>query len=74
MTDMESKYGIDTINHSHTTKAIRDLNGVSGYKVEYGLTFLTYDPFIRISNPRKESKTAKTNLVYPKSRLFTYQG
>ena len=26
MTDMESRYGIDTINHSHTTKAIRDLN------------------------------------------------
>ena len=24
MTDMESRYGIDTINHSHTTKAIRD--------------------------------------------------
>lgn len=59
MTDMESRYGIDTINHSHTTKAIRDLDGVSGYKVEYGLTFLTYDPFIRISNPRKESKAAK---------------
>lgn len=59
MTDMESRYGIDTINHSHTTKAIRDLNGVSGYKVEYGLTFLTYDPFIRISNLRKGSKAAK---------------
>ena len=44
MTDMESRYGIDTINHSHTTKAIRDLNGVSGYKVEYGLTFLTSVP------------------------------
>lgn len=59
MTDMESRYGIDTINHSHTTKAIRDLNGVSGYKVEYGLTSLTYDPFIRISNLRKGSKAAK---------------
>ena len=59
MTDMESRYGIDTINHAHTTKAIRGLNDVSGYKVEYGLTFLTYDPFIRISNPRKESKAAK---------------
>lgn len=59
MIDMESRYGIDTINHSHTTKAIRDLNGVSGYKVEYGLTFLTYDPFIRISNLRKGSKAAK---------------
>ena len=35
---------------------------MSGYKVEYGLTFLTHDPFIRISNPRKESKAEKDEL------------
>lgn len=41
MTDMESRYGIDTINHSHTTKAIRDLDGVSGYKVGMSVVELT---------------------------------
>ena len=59
MTDMESRYGIDTIAHNHTVKAIRSLNNVSGYKVEYGLTFMTYNPFIRISNPKQGSKVAK---------------
>lgn len=59
MTDMESRYGIDTIAHNHTVKAIRSLNNVSGYKVEYGLTFMTYNPFIRISNPKQESKAVK---------------
>lgn len=56
---MESRYGIDTIAHNHTVKAIRSLNNVSGYKVEYGLTFMTYNPFIRISNPKQESKAVK---------------
>lgn len=74
MTDMESRYGIDTINHSHTTKAIRDLNGVSGYKVEYGLTFLTYDPLLGYPIQGKNIRLRKTSLVYPKNRLLTYQG
>lgn len=46
--DMEKRYGIETIAHNHTTKAIRSLDGVSGYSVEYGLSFMDYKPYIRI--------------------------
>lgn len=46
--DMEKRYGIETIAHNHTTKAIRSLDGVSGYLVEYGLSFMDYKPYIRI--------------------------
>lgn len=51
---MEARYGIDTIAHSNTTKAIRSLNKVRGYDVEYGLTFM-HEPYIRISKPKSVS-------------------
>lgn len=51
---MEARYGIDTIAHSNTTKAIRSLNKVRGYDVEYGLTFM-HEPYIHISKPKSVS-------------------
>lgn len=51
---MEARYGISTIAHSNTTKAIRSLNKVRGYDVEYGLT-LMFEPYIRISKPKPVS-------------------
>lgn len=57
MNRMEARYGIRTINHSHTVYAIRKLNKVRGYDVEYGLDSFTYKPYIRISKPKQESRS-----------------